>query len=81
MTTFRNDKKASFEKGLNVIFGPNHSGKTTIVNAIRYGIFGLSLCHIPEGVEIKYFSSRINEKEKNHYQFRPSIILNHKVPR
>ena len=53
-----------FDKGINVIFGPNHSGKTTIVNSIRYGLFGLSLCHIPEGVEIKYFSSRINEKQR-----------------
>ena len=24
----------------------------------------MSLCHIPEGVQLKYFSGRINEKEK-----------------
>lgn len=60
MTTFPQDKRISFDKGINIIFGPNRSGKTTIVNSIRYGVFGMSLCHIPEGVEIQYFSSRVN---------------------
>lgn len=68
MTTFPYDKTANFQKGINVIFGPNHSGKTTIVNSIRYGIFGMSLCYIPEGVQIRYFSDRINEKEKKSLQ-------------
>jgi hypothetical protein len=85
MTTFPQQKRANFEKGLNVIFGPNHSGKTTIINSIRYGIFGLSLCHIPDSVEIKYFSSRINEKQRKSldistvYNIKSSTIAVNRV--
>ncbi|MGD0405619.1 MAG: AAA family ATPase [Candidatus Bathyarchaeia archaeon] len=61
MTTFPNDLRISFEKGINVVFGGNHSGKTTLVNSIKYGIFGLSWSTAPESVEKRYFSYRIKE--------------------
>ncbi len=65
MTTFPQEKRISFDKGIHVIFGGNHSGKTTIVNSIRYGVFGLSSSSLPEGVEKRYFSSRIQENIRN----------------
>ena len=75
MTTFPYDKKATFQSGINVIFGPNHSGKTTLVNSIRYGLFGMSFCRIPDGVQIKYFSDRINEKEKKSLTLSTSYFI------
>jgi DNA repair exonuclease SbcCD ATPase subunit len=64
MTTFPHDLRISFEKGVNIIFGGNHSGKTTIVNSIKYGVFGLSWNQPAEGVEKRYFSNRIKEIER-----------------
>jgi DNA repair exonuclease SbcCD ATPase subunit len=64
MTTFPGNLKISPEKGINVIFGANHSGKTTIVNSLRYAIFGLSWSANPEGLEKRYFGSRIKPGDR-----------------
>ena len=64
MTTFPQDLHISFDKGVNVIFGGNYSGKTTIINSLRFGVFGLSWGHTIEGIERRYFSSRIREIQR-----------------
>lgn len=64
MMTFPADLKVSFQPGINVIFGGNHSGKTTIVNSIKYGVFGLSSSQTDEQVEKRYFSHRIRESDR-----------------
>jgi DNA repair exonuclease SbcCD ATPase subunit len=61
MTTFPQDLHIRFKKGINVIFGGNYSGKTTIINSLRYGIFGLSWGHRVENIEKRYFASRVKE--------------------
>jgi DNA repair exonuclease SbcCD ATPase subunit len=61
MTTFPQDLRIQFDPDIHVIFGGNHSGKTTIVNSLKYGVFGLSSSNLPEGVEKRYFVSRIKE--------------------
>lgn len=37
------DKKYEFTNGLNTIYGPNYSGKTTITEAILYALYGPSV--------------------------------------
>ena len=76
MTTFPQDIRISFEKGVHVIFGGNHSGKTTIVNSIRYGIFGLSSSNLPEGLEKRYFVSRIKEIERKSLDVNTVFLIN-----
>ena len=34
------DKKFEFNPGLNIVFGPNESGKSTLISAILHGLFG-----------------------------------------
>lgn len=75
MTTFPQDLQASFQRGITVIFGGNHSGKTTIVNSIKYGIFGLSWNQTPESPEKRYFSSRIKEIGKKSLEITASYRI------
>ena len=42
------DLTVSFEEGLNVVLGPNEAGKSTIVNAIRLGLFARTKYTKPE---------------------------------
>ncbi len=42
------DRAVSFEEGLNVVLGPNEAGKSTIVNAIRLGLFARTKYSKPE---------------------------------
>jgi len=85
MTTFPQDLHISFKKGLNVIFGGNYSGKTTIVNSIRFGVFGLSWGQAIEGVEKRYFSSRVREIERKSldistvYHIKPRTVAVHRT--
>lgn len=69
MTTFQ-DLHISFKKGINVIFGGNYSGKTTIINSLRFGVFGLTWGHTIEGIEKRYFSSRVVEIERKSLDIR-----------
>jgi DNA repair exonuclease SbcCD ATPase subunit len=64
MMTFPSDLAVSFQPGVNVVFGGNHSGKTTIVNSIRYAVFGLSSSQTDEQMEKRYFSHRIRESDR-----------------
>lgn len=64
MVTFPRGLSMSFKKGVNVVFGGNYSGKTTIINSLRFGVFGLSWGHTVEGIEKRYFSSRVREIER-----------------
>lgn len=64
MTTFPSGLQISFQPGVNVVFGGNHSGKTTIVNSIKYVVFGLSSSQSNEQVEKRYFSHRIIESDR-----------------
>lgn len=75
MTTFPQNLRISFEKGVHVIFGGNHSGKTTIVNSIRYGIFGLSSINFPD-MEKRYFVSRIKEHERRSLNLDTVCLIN-----
>lgn len=34
------DNEFAFTSGLNIVFGPNESGKSTLISAILYGLFG-----------------------------------------
>ena len=79
MTTFPQDLRISFDEGINVIFGGNHSGKTTIVNSIKYGIFGLSWNQAVEGVEKRYFSQRIKEINKKSLEISAVYNLGSKT--
>lgn len=65
MTTFPQDLTIHFRKGVNVLFGCNHSGKTTVVNSIKYSIFGLSWNQAEDNVEKKYFTDRIKEIDRS----------------
>ena len=79
MTTFPQDLRISFDEGINVIFGGNHSGKTTIVNSIKYGVFGLSWNQAVEGVEKRYFSQRIKEINKKSLEISAVYNLESKT--
>jgi DNA repair exonuclease SbcCD ATPase subunit len=74
MMTFPSDLRVSFQPGVNVIFGGNHSGKTTIVNSIKYGVFGLSSGQTDEQMEKRYFSHRIRESDRKSLDI--SIVYN-----
>lgn len=64
LTTFPSDVELKPIPGINVIFGGNYSGKTTIVNAIKFGVFGLTLNRTDEELSARYFTSRIKEQER-----------------
>lgn len=63
MNTFPDQLRVSFNRGINVIYGGNHSGKTTIVNSIKFGVFGLSW-DSGDNVETRYFSDKITEIDR-----------------
>lgn len=65
LTTFSADVELKPIPGINVIFGGNYSGKTTIVNAIKFGVFGLTLNRTNEELSARYFTSRIKEQVRN----------------
>lgn len=75
LTTFQHDLDLHPLVGINVIFGGNYSGKTTIVNAIKFGLFGLTLNRTDEGVSARYFASRIKERERNSLDVITSFML------
>jgi len=85
MTTFPQDLRISFKKGINVIFGGNYSGKTTIINSLRYGTFGLSWGHTVEGIEKRYFASRVREIDRKSldinlvYNIKPMTMNVHRT--
>ena len=64
LRTFPSDVELKPIPGINVIFGGNYSGKTTIVNAIKFGVFGLTLNRTDEELSARYFTSRIREQER-----------------
>ena len=64
LTTFPLDLELRPSVGVNVIFGGNYSGKTTLVNAIKFGIFGLTVNRTDEDFSARYFTSRIKESER-----------------
>jgi hypothetical protein len=64
LTTFSTDKVLNLIPGINVILGGNYTGKTTIVNAIKFGIFGLTVNRTDEELSARYFTSRIKEQER-----------------
>jgi DNA repair exonuclease SbcCD ATPase subunit len=76
MTTFPQDLHISFKPGINLVFGGNYSGKTTIMNAIRFGVFGLSWGHTTEGIEKRYFSSRIREVQRKSLEISALFKIN-----
>ena len=79
MTTFPSELRVSFQPGVNVVFGGNHSGKTTIVNSIKYGVFGLSSSQSDEQVEKRYFSHRIIESDRKSLDIRTVYNLKPKT--
>lgn len=75
LITFQHDLDLHPLVGMNVIFGGNYSGKTTIVNAIKFGLFGLTLNRTDEEVSARYFASRIKERERNSLDVISSFML------
>lgn len=78
MTTFPQDLRIQFNHDIHVIFGGSHSGKTTIVNCLKYGIFGLSSSNLPEGFEKRYFVSRIKEIDRKSLDINAVFSINQK---
>lgn len=78
MTTFPQDLRIQFDHDIHVIFGGSHSGKTTIVNCLKYGIFGLSSSNLPEGFEKRYFVSRIKEIDRKSLDINAVFSINQK---
>jgi DNA repair exonuclease SbcCD ATPase subunit len=75
MITFPHDLHLRPLQGVNVIFGGNFSGKTTIINAIRYGLLGLTLNRESEQVSARYFASRIKESERSSLDINATCLL------
>jgi DNA repair exonuclease SbcCD ATPase subunit len=75
LTTFQHDLDLHPLVGINVVFGGNYSGKTTIVNAVKFGLFGLTLNRTDEEVSARYFASRIKERERRSLNIITSFIL------
>lgn len=75
MITFPHDLHLRPLRGVNVIFGGNFSGKTTLINAIRYGLFGLTLNRESEPVSARYFTSRIKESERSSLDINTICLL------
>jgi DNA repair exonuclease SbcCD ATPase subunit len=75
LTTFQHDLNVRPLVGMNVIFGGNYCGKTTIVNAIKFGLFGLTLNRTNEEVSARYFASRIKMRERNSLDVIASFML------
>ncbi len=79
LTTFPQDLLIQPLTGINVLFGGNYSGKTTVVNAIKFGIFGLTLDRADEDLSARYFASRIKEHERKSLDIIASFMLNGKL--
>lgn len=47
------DDEFEFNPGLNIVIGPNESGKSTLINAILYGLFGDASSRSKEIVNLK----------------------------
>ena len=76
LTTFPGGLEIRPLPGVTVIFGGNYSGKTTIVNAIKFGLFGLTLNRTDEELSARYFSSRIRERERKSLDIITSFKIN-----
>jgi DNA repair exonuclease SbcCD ATPase subunit len=60
LSTFKGKVDFQISPGVNVIYGAAHNGKTTIANAIMFGIYG----ELPaRGMTLRYFTGRLSEKE------------------
>lgn len=58
LNLFSKDFELALDDGLNIVYGGNRNGKTTVANAIEFGIFGI-FQHTHS-----YFASRIANPEK-----------------
>src|SRR5438132_2427801 len=79
LTTFPMNLQMHPLPGINVIFGGNYSGKTTIVNSVKFGLFGLTLHRDEEETSARYFGSRIRESERKSMDITSTFSLNRLV--
>lgn len=79
MITFPSELNVELKQGINIIFGGNHSGKTTLVNSIKYSLFGLSWDRNQDGLEGRYFSNRINEAKKKSLEITSTFNIKSKA--
>jgi len=75
LTTFPMDVGLKPIPGINVILGGNYTGKTTIVNAIKFGVFGLTVNRTDEELSARYFTSRIKEQERKSLGILVSCMI------
>ena len=79
MVTFPSDLDIRPVAGVNLAFGPNFSGKTTLVNAVKFGIFGLTLTRKDEDLSARSFADRIREKDRKSLDIIASFVINGKI--
>jgi hypothetical protein len=75
LTTFPANLELRPLRGITVIFGGNYSGKTTFVNSVKFGIFGLTLNREEEETSARYFGSRIKESERKSMDITTTMAL------
>jgi hypothetical protein len=64
LSTFKGKVDFQISPGVNVIYGAAHNGKTTIANAIMFGIYG----ELPaRGMTLRYFTGRLSENSHSEF--------------
>lgn len=76
---FKDEQRIEFpaESGVSIIYGENMRGKTTLLNAIRYALFGKVITRGATQVALHQIGNWETAKEKQRYGFKVVLEFEH----
>lgn len=76
---FKDEQRIAFpaDSGVSIIYGENMRGKTTLLNAIRYALFGKVIARGAAQVALHQIGNWETAKEKNKYGFKVVLEFEH----
>ncbi len=76
---FKDEQRIEFpaDPGVSIIYGENMRGKTTLLNAIRYALFGKVITRGANEVALHQIGNWETAKEKGKYGFKVVLAFEH----
>ena len=79
LSKFKGEQRIEFpaDSGVSIIYGENMRGKTTLLNAIRYALFGKVMTRGATQVALHQMGNWETAKEKGKYGFKVVLEFEH----
>ena len=79
---FKDEQRVEFpaDSGVSIVYGENMRGKTTLLNAIRYALFGKVITRGAAQMAMHQIGNWETAKEKGKYGFKVVLEFEHEGP-